>query len=124
VAEDSVGVLRDVVQSMSSLARLAAIPRTLPFIAVRRRMDNLLTCPDGSSGSADVHAHPPEYKRLLKVLDRTTAGPSRRRQRAMTVRVHYNAQNRLTVELCIPNVARMWMLGLPEVTDEVYQSTA
>jgi hypothetical protein len=61
---------------------------------------------------------------LLKVLDRTTAGPSRRRQRAMTVRVHYNAQNRLTVELCIPNVARMWMLGLPEVTDEVYQSTA
>lgn len=33
----------------------AAIPRTPPFAAVRRRVDNSMTCPDGSPKSAKVH---------------------------------------------------------------------
>jgi hypothetical protein len=32
----------------------ATIPRTLPFTTVRRRVDNSLTCPDGSPESAGI----------------------------------------------------------------------
>src|ERR1035438_8529741 len=36
----------------------AAIPRTPPFIAVRQRVDNSVTCPDGSSWSLIIrHKH-------------------------------------------------------------------
>jgi hypothetical protein len=38
----------------SSQAHPAAIPRTPPFIAVRQRVDNSMTCPASSLESAEI----------------------------------------------------------------------
>lgn len=65
----------------------AAIPRTPPFIAVRQRVDNSVTCPDGSSWSLIIrHKH-------LRNVEVRSSGPAHLRrcfpdQRELTVGSH------------------------------------